>query len=402
MNISVVGMGYVGLSLAVLLSQKHHVTAIDIVPQKVDMVNARISPIRDDLLEEYLTKSDLKLNAVTASEATYSSADFVVVAVPTDYDPEQNHFDTAAVEAVIHQVTGSSDAVIVIKSTVPVGFTGQIRRKTGCDKILFSPEFLREGHALNDNLYPSRIIVGTDLQNAELCEKARTFADLLAECAVSENIPTLLMGSTEAEAVKLFSNTYLAMRVAYFNELDTYAAVKGLDTRQIISGVCYDPRIGDHYNNPSFGYGGYCLPKDTKQLRANFDGVPNELVKAIVSSNHIRKDFIVDDVLRRAGYAEGKDNSEITIGVYRLTMKSGSDNFRSSAILGIIKRLKSRGVKILIYEPTLREKVYDDCLIENDLQDFIKHSEIILANRVTPELSLASGKLYTRDIFGRD
>lgn len=401
MNISVVGMGYVGMSLAVLLAQKHDVTAVDVVAEKVAMVNAKRSPIRDELLEEFLATRPLKLKAVTSAEADYTDADFVIIAVPTDYDPEKNYFDTTAVEAVIKEVAGRSKAVLAIKSTVPVGYTEQIRLKAGCDRILFSPEFLREGHALYDNLHPSRIIVGADLSNKRMKAAAETFASLLSGCAASENAPTLIMGSTEAEAVKLFSNTYLAMRVAYFNELDTYAAVKGLDTKQIISGVCFDPRIGDHYNNPSFGYGGYCLPKDTKQLKANFDGVPNDLIKAIVSSNHTRKDFIADEVVKRLEES-GKSLSECVVGIYRLTMKSGSDNFRSSAILGIIRRLKQRGVKILIYEPTLKDASYLDCPVENNVEQFFSACDIVICNRMAPNLQPFETKIYTRDLFERD
>lgn len=402
MNISVVGMGYVGMSLAVLLSQKNDVIAVDIVPEKVDMVNAGRSPICDEMLEEYLGKKNLRLKATTDFEFAFKNADYVVVAVPTDYDSEKNYFNTTAVETVVDQVAECSDAVIVIKSTVPVGFTEQIRKKTGYSKIIFCPEFLREGKALYDNLYPSRIIIGAELLDESLKKFAETFASLLSDCAITESVPTLIMGSTEAEAVKLFSNTYLAMRVAYFNELDTYAAVKGLDAHQIISGVCLDPRIGNHYNNPSFGYGGYCLPKDARQLRANFENVPNDLIKAIVRSNHTRKDFIVDDVLRKAGWKEDADNSRITVGIYRLTMKSGSDNFRSAAILGIIERLKKRGVKIVIYEPTLNKKTYVDCHVENDLNVFLSQSSIILANRITSDISKVKEKIYTRDIFERD
>lgn len=401
MNISVVGMGYVGMSLAVLLAQKHDVTAVDAVAEKVAMVNAKRSPIRDGLLEEYLSTRSLKLKAVTTSEADYTDADFVIVAVPTDYDPEKNYFNTSAVEAVIEEVAGCSNAVLVIKSTVPVGYTEQIRTRTGCDRIIFSPEFLREGHALYDNLHPSRIIVGADLSNKRMKEAAETFASLLSDCALSENVPTLLMGSTEAEAVKLFSNTYLAMRVAYFNELDTYAAVKGLDARQIIEGVCLDPRIGDHYNNPSFGYGGYCLPKDTKQLKANYDGVPNDLIKAIVSSNHTRKDFIADEVIKRLEKS-GKPISECVVGIYRLTMKSGSDNFRSSAILGIIRRLKERGVQILICEPAMKAEEFDGCPVENDVNAFFAACDLVICNRVVPHLKPFESKIYTRDLFERD
>ncbi len=401
MNIAVAGTGYVGLSLAVLLSQKHSVTLVDIVPEKVKLVNARTSPIRDELIEKYLKEKGLLLSATLDAKEAYSGADYVIAAVPTNYDPEKNYFDTTAVEAVIKEVAGCSDAVLVIKSTVPVGYTQQIRERTGCDRVIFSPEFLREGHALYDNLYPSRIIVGTDLENEELKEAAKTFASLLAECAIAKDVPTLLMGSTEAEAVKLFSNTYLAMRVAYFNELDTYAAVKGLNTKQIISGVCLDPRIGDHYNNPSFGYGGYCLPKDTKQLKANFDGVPNDLIKAIVSSNHTRKDFIADEVVKRLEES-GKPLCDCVVGIYRLTMKSGSDNFRSSAILGIIRRLKQRGVQLLICEPTLKDASFMDCHVENNVSEFIRKSDVILANRITPSLQSASAKIFTRDLFERD
>lgn len=403
MRIAVAGTGYVGLSLAVLLSQNHEVTAVDIVREKVDMINRRISPICDEVIEKYLAEKKLNLKATTEPTEAYPNSDFVIIAVPTNYDSEKNYFDTSAVETVINTVSAiAPDAVMVIKSTVPVGYTESICKKTGCYNIIFSPEFLREGKALYDNLYPSRIIVGADLQNEFICSKAHVFANLLAESALASDVPTLIMGSTEAEAVKLFSNTYLAMRVAYFNELDTYAATTGLDTKQIISGVCLDPRIGNQYNNPSFGYGGYCLPKDTRQLRANFKNIPNELVKAIVASNHVRKDFIAEDVLRRVGWKANEDNSHIVVGVCRLTMKSGSDNFRASAILGIINRLKKSGVSILIYEPTLSADTFEGCKVEKDIAAFKNSSAIILANRLIPALLDVKDKVYTRDLFERD
>ncbi len=402
MKIAIAGTGYVGLSLAVLLSGKNRVTAVDILPEKVEKINRRQSPLRDAELERFLAEKELDLTATLDAEEAYRDADFVVVAVPTDYDSEKNFFDTSAVEQVVETVKKVNPrAVTVIKSTVPVGFTAGLRKRSGA-KVLFSPEFLREGRALYDNLYPSRIIVGSDLADKESTEAAKCFAELLRESALKEDVPVLLTGDAEAEAVKLFSNTYLAMRVAYFNELDTYAVMKGLDAGQIIAGVCGDPRIGDHYNNPSFGYGGYCLPKDTKQLRANFEGVPNELVRAIVSANHVRKDFITEDVLRRAGWKENGEGADTKVGIFRLTMKEGSDNFRASAILGIINRLKGRGVPVVIYEPTLSVEEFQGCPVEKDLDAFKKIATVILANRPSPCLADVTEKVYTRDLYQRD